>query len=118
VLGVFGCAPGLGGQASFPVVSRAGAPNGLEKVTQVDEMRCSYNVLLFWSWGDDANHEALVTDILEQHQGDAIADAELTFFYVPAVLYNQSCATVKGTVVRRPGASAPANSSAEKEASR
>jgi hypothetical protein len=118
MLGGIGCAPGLGGRASFPVVSRANAPNGFEKVAPVDEMRCSYNVLLFWSWGDDANHEALVTDILEKHQGDAIADAELTFFYIPAVLYNQSCATVKGTVVRRPRASTPPESSAQKEASR
>ena len=117
---VTGCAPGLGGRASFPVVSKAKMPDGFEKVAEVDEQRCSYNVLLFWSWGDDSNHEALVTDLLEKHKGDAIANAELTFFYIPAILYNQNCAVVKGTVVRRSSGSAPppADSDAQKEASR
>jgi hypothetical protein len=119
LFGVFGCAPGLGGQASFPVVSKANIPSGFEKVAEVDEQRCSYGVLLFWAWGDDANHEALVTDILEKYKGDAIANAELTFFYIPAVLYNQSCAVVKGTVVRRSSSAPPApDSGPQKEASR
>lgn len=120
LFGAFGCAPGLGGQASFPVVSKGGVPNGYEKVADVDEMRCSYNVLLFWAWGDDPSHEALVTDMLEQHKGDAIANAELTFFYIPAVLYNENCATLKGTVVRRSGVSTPApvESAPKPEASR
>jgi hypothetical protein len=116
---VWGCAPGLGGQASFPVVSKAKIPDGYEKVADVDEQRCSYNVLLFWAWGDDPNHEALITDILEKNKGDAIANAELTFFYVPAILYNQSCAVVKGTVMRRSSASAPpAAEASQPEASR
>jgi len=117
-----GCAPGMGGRASFPVVSKAKAPAGFEKVADVDEKRCRYNVLFFWSWGEDENHEALVSEILEKNKGDAIVDAELTFFYIPAILYNQSCAEVKGTVVRRSSGSAPAEPAAEaapeKEASR
>lgn len=117
--GLFGCAPGIGGAASFPVVSKAKIPAGYEKVTDVDEQRCSYNVLLLWGWGDDSNHEALITDILERTKGDAIVDAELTFFSVPAVVYNEYCAVVKGTVVRRSSASAaPAAEANQPEASR
>lgn len=110
----------MGGRASFPVVSKAKIPNGFEKVAEVDEERCSHSVLLFWAWGDDENHEALVTDILEAHHGDAIVDAELTFTFIPAILYNQSCARVKGTVVRRSSGStpSPAAPEPEKEASR
>jgi len=118
--GILGCAPGIGGRASFPVVSKAKIPDGFEKVAQVDESRCTHVVLFFWAWGEDANHEALVTDILEKYKGDAIAEAELTFFYIPAILYNQSCAEVKGTVVRRSSSGAPPSSDTvpQKEASR
>jgi hypothetical protein len=61
-----------------------------------------------------------VTDLLEAHEGDAITNAELTFFYIPAILYNQNCAVVKGTVVRRSSASAqpPPESEPQPEASR
>lgn len=94
-------------------------PPGFEKVADVDEKRCTHVVLFFWAWGEDPNHEALVTDILEKNNGDAIVNAELTFFYIPAILYNQSCAEVKGTVVRRTSGSAPpaAEAAPEKEAS-
>jgi hypothetical protein len=106
-----GCAPEIGGRASFPVLSRTTLPNYYEPITTVDEKRCSHVVLFFVGWGDDANHEALVTDILAKHKGDAIADAELTFFSIPAFFYHQSCARVTGTVVRRssaaPGATPP-----------
>ena len=34
---VWGCAPGLGGRASFPVVSKAKMPDGYEKVADLDE---------------------------------------------------------------------------------
>lgn len=102
------------------MVSRAKIPSGFEKVADVDEKRCSHVVLFFWAWGDDSNHEALVTDILEKHHGDAIVDAELTFFYIPAIVYNQNCAEVKGTVVRRSSTSASpgADSAPQPEASR
>jgi hypothetical protein len=110
LVGVLGCAPGIGGRASFPVVSKAKIPDGFERVAQVDEKRCTHVVLFFWAWGEDSNHEALVTDLLEKYKGDAIADAELTFFYIPAILYHQSCAEVKGTVVRRSSSSAPPSS--------
>lgn len=105
-LGLLGCAPAIGGRASFPIVSRGTLPAGFERVVEVDEKRCHHVALFFWVWGDDANHEALVTDILDKNGGDAIADAELTFFSIPAVVYYQVCARVKGTVVkRRPGVS-------------
>lgn len=103
---LLGCAPQIGGHASFPVLSKSSLP-GYERVTQVDEKRCSHVILFFAGWGDDANHEALVTDLLQRHQGDAIADAELTYFSIPAFFYNQSCARVRGTVVRRVGGAAP-----------
>ena len=111
-----GCAPEIGGRASFPVLSRTTLPNYYEPIATVDEKRCSHVLLFFVGWGEDENHEALVTDILSRHKGDAIADAELTFFSIPAVFYNQSCARVTGTVVRRsagaavPVAPAPAGS--------
>lgn len=104
--GLSGCAPAIGGQASFPVLSRGTLPAGFERVVAVDEERCAHAVLFFWVWGEDANHEALVTDILEQNGGDAIAEAELTYSSIPAVVYYELCARVKGTVVkRRPGGS-------------
>lgn len=96
-----GCAPEIGGRASFPILSEGSLPPTFEPVTKVDEKRCGHQVLFFWAWGDDPNHEALVTDILTKHKGDAIANAELTYFTIPAVLYNQGCARVRGTVVRR-----------------
>src|SRR5688572_3896842 len=80
--GLMGCAPTLAGKASFPVLSRASLPSGFEKVAEVDEQRCTHLALFFWSWGDDVNHEAIVTDLLEAHDGDAIADAELTYFQI------------------------------------
>lgn len=118
--GIFGCAPGLGGRASFPVVSKAKIPEGFVKVADVDEERCSHVVLFFWAWGDDQNHEALVTDMLEKYKGDAIIDAELTFTLIPALVYQQSCAVLKGTVVRRASGAPPtaSNSSSQREASR
>jgi hypothetical protein len=100
-LGGLGCAPEIGGRASFPLVSRTTLPNYFEPVVTVDEKRCTHIAMFFFAWGEDANHEALVTDILQAHEGDALIDAELTFFDVPAVVYNQSCARVQGTVVRR-----------------
>ena len=103
-LAISGCAPEIGGRASFPVLSRTTLPNYYEPITTVDEKRCTHVVLFLVGWGQDANHEALVTDILAKHKGDAIADAELTFFSIPALFYNQSCARVTGTVVRRSGA--------------
>jgi len=111
-----GCAPTLAGKASFPVLSRASLPSGFEKVAEVDEQRCSHIALFFWSWGDDVNHEAIVTDLLEAHDGDAIADAELTYFQIPAILYIQTCARVQGTVVRRSAPPAPAAASTATEA--
>ncbi len=100
-----GCAPEIGGRASFPVLAK-GSLSGFERVAEVDEKRCTHVVLFFFGWGDDSNHEALVTDLLEQHKGDAIENAELTFFSIPALVYNQSCARVRGTVVRRAGGGA------------
>lgn len=107
-LAAAGCAPHVGGNASFPVLAKGKLP-GYEPVAQVDEKRCSH-VVLFIAWGEDQNHEALVTDLLERHKGDAIVDAELTYWQIPAFVYHQLCARVKGTVVRRSGgpvASAP-----------
>jgi hypothetical protein len=95
-----GCAPALGGAASFPIVSRTTLPNYYEPIATVDEKRCSHAVS-FVGWGEDSNHEALVTDILSKHKGDAIINAKLTFFYIPAIVYYQSCARLVGTVVRR-----------------
>jgi hypothetical protein len=106
-LGNMGCAPAIGGSASFPVLSRTTLPNYFEPVATVDEKRCSHVVLFLFAWGDESNHEALVTDILTKHKGDAIADAELTFFSIPAIVYHQQCARVQGTVVRRTGAASP-----------
>ncbi|HVH46301.1 MAG TPA: hypothetical protein VM925_28365 [Labilithrix sp.] len=112
----FGCAPEIGGRASFPVLSKATLPNYWEPVATVDEKRCTHVVLFFWGWGEDSNHEALVTDILSKHKGDAIADAELTFFSIPALVYHQNCARVTGTVVRRTAAgTAPASAPAKGE---
>jgi hypothetical protein len=118
--GLLGCAPGLGGRASFPVVSKAKIPEGFVKVADVDEERCSHIVLFFWAWGEDENHEALVTEVLEKYKGDAVVNAELTFTLIPAVVYQQSCAVLKGTVVRRASESAPvaSDSSSQREASR
>jgi hypothetical protein len=120
LLGLFGCAPGIGGRASFPVLSTAKIPPNFEKVADVEEQRCTHIVLFFWAWGEDENHEALVTDVLEKHQGDALINAELTFTSIPALVYNQTCAVLKGTVVRRSSASAKAASTAnlQVEASR
>jgi hypothetical protein len=98
--GVTGCAPAIGGRASFPILSKAPLP-GYAPVTTIDEKRCSHVVLFFAGWGEDSNHEALITDVLEKHKGDAIVDADLTFFSIPAFFYNQNCARVRGTVVRR-----------------
>jgi hypothetical protein len=105
-LAALGCAPEIGGRASFPVVSRKSL-QGFERVATVDEMRCTHFVFIFAAWGDDPNHEALISDILSTHKGDAIADADLTFFSIPALLYNQQCARVQGTVVRRARGDAP-----------
>jgi len=120
LLGATGCAPGIGGRASFPVLSTAKIPPNFEKVADVEEERCTHIVLFFWAWGEDENHEALVTDVLEKHKGDAIINAELTFTSIPAILYNQTCAVLKGTVVRRSSGSAPTASAAnlQGEASR
>jgi hypothetical protein len=96
-----GCSPEIGGRSSFPILSQGTLPPSYEAVTKVDEKRCAHQVLFLVGWGDDPNHEALVTDILTKHKGDAIANAELTFFTIPAFFYNQGCARVKGTVVRR-----------------
>jgi hypothetical protein len=100
-LGGLGCAPEIGGRASFPLVSRTTLPNYYEPIATVDEKRCSHIAMFFFGWGDDSNHEALVTDILQTHKGDALIDAELTYFDIPAFFYYQSCARVQGTVVRR-----------------
>src|SRR5688500_15982732 len=62
LLGATGCAPELGGRASFPVLSRATLPGYFEPIAAVDEKRCTHNVLFLVTWGDDTNHEALVTD--------------------------------------------------------
>lgn len=109
--GVAGCAPQLGGAASFPILGRAPLPGNYQPVATVDERRCWHQVV-FFMWGDDQNHEAIVTDILAKYGGDAIADAELTYHSIPAVLYNRFCARVSGTVVRKtappPVAPAPA----------
>jgi hypothetical protein len=101
VLALAGCAPAMGGRASFPIISRTTLPSYYEPVTQVDEKRCMHHVFFLVAWGEDSNHEALVTDILEKYKGDAIADAEVTFFTIPAFFYNEQCARVQGTVVRR-----------------
>lgn len=108
-LAMSGCAPELGGRASFPVLSKATLPNYYEPITTVDEKRCSHVVLFLVHWGEDDNHEALVTDILAKHKGDAIIDADLTFFTIPALVYHQTCARVTGTVVRRTAGAPPAS---------
>jgi hypothetical protein len=95
------CTSELGGRASFPLVTR-GDPYGHEQVVaHVDEQRCHYGLLVFFAWGEDENHEALVTDLLEKYDGDAIVNAELTFTFVPAILYTQNCARIVGEVVRK-----------------
>jgi hypothetical protein len=99
-----GCAPEIGGRASFPVLSKGTLGSYWEPIAQVNEKRCSHAILFIAGWGKDSNHEALVTDILAKHKGDAIIDADMTFFSVPAVFYNQQCARIRGTVVRRSGA--------------
>jgi hypothetical protein len=96
-----GCAPAIGGRASFPLMSRATVSGYDQPVATVDEKRCSHIVLFLFAWGEDPNHEALVTDVLAKYKGDAITDAELTFYSIPAVVYTQQCARVTGTVVRR-----------------
>lgn len=106
LLGLTGCAPELGGRASFPLVGK-GQLAGYERVAHIDEKRCTHVVLFFVAWGDDANHEALVTDVLAKYKGDAIQDANLTFFSIPAVFYTKQCARVTGTVVRRAGGAPP-----------
>ncbi len=109
------CTSELGGRASFPLVSR-GLLSGT-KIADVDEERCSHQVLFFFAFGEDSNHEALVTDLLERHGGDAIVDAELTFTMIPALVYQNQCARVTGTVIRRGGALsvAPAAPAAQDE---
>lgn len=99
-----GCAPEIGGRASFPILSKGALPGGYETVARVDEKRCTHVVLFIFGWGNDANHEALVTDILQEHKGDAIANADLTFHAIPAVFYNRQCARVRGDVIRRTAA--------------
>jgi hypothetical protein len=101
------CAPEIGGRASFPLLSRAPLP-GYTPVSQVDEKRCTHIVLFLVGWGSDPNHEALVTEVLAKYSGDAIVDANLIFFSIPAIFYNQQCARVTGTVVRRAGSGASA----------
>lgn len=96
-----GCAPAIGGLASFPLLSKGTLPNSYRPVAQVDESRCVQSVLFLFAWGEDSNHEAIVTDLLQRHQADAIVDAELTFTSVPAFVYTRDCARVTGTVVRR-----------------
>lgn len=103
LLSLAGCAPEIGGRASFPVLSKTTLPNYYQPIAQVDEKRCSHVVMFLVAWGKDSNHEALVTDILAKHNGDAIIDADLTFFSIPALFYNQQCARIRGTVVRRTG---------------
>jgi hypothetical protein len=100
-IGVAGCAPELGGRASFPILSRAPMPGNYQPVATVDETRCWHQVLFFFGWGEDQSHEALVTDILAKYDGDAITHAELTYHAIPAILYNRGCARVMGTVVRK-----------------
>ncbi len=100
-MSLFGCAPEPGGRATFPLVSRSPLPSHYVPVATIDEMRCEHMVLFLVGWGEDANHEALVTDVLKQYKGDAITNAELTFFSIPAIVYNQSCARIQGTVVKR-----------------
>jgi len=104
--GVPACAPELGGRASFPLVSRSSL-SAYERIAGVDEMRCAHNAVILVWWGDDANHEALISDILERYKGDAIGDAKLTFHSIPALLYNRLCARVEGTVLRRRGTAPP-----------
>ena len=102
VLALSGCATGIGGQGSFPLVTRARVA-GYERVAKVDETRCMHRLLLLFHWGEDANHEAIITDVLSDHDGDVLVDAELTFRLIPALLYDQYCARVTGTVARRTG---------------
>jgi hypothetical protein len=110
------CAPEIGGRASFPLLSRRPLPAAeYEKVATVDEQRCAHLVLFLFGWGDDANHEALVSDILAEHRGDLITDANLTFTQIPALFYYRTCAHVEGTVLRKKGASAPAPAPAAAE---
>jgi hypothetical protein len=101
-LSLTGCATGVGGAGTFPLVSRAN-PTGYERLAKVDETRCTHRLLLFFQWGDDANHEAIVTDVLAEHDGDAIVEAELTYRFIPTIIYDQYCARVTGSVARRTG---------------
>jgi hypothetical protein len=101
-LAMSACTSELGGRASFPLVSR-GELSGT-KIADVDEERCSHQLLFFFAFGEDSNHEALVTDLLERHGGDAIVNAELTFTLLPALVYSNQCARITGTVIRRAGA--------------
>jgi hypothetical protein len=107
------CTSELGGRASFPLVSAARLSG--TKIADVDEERCFHQVLFFFGFGEDSNHEALVTDLLERHGGDAIVNAELTFTLIPALVYQNQCARITGTVIRRgpavsvaPAAASPA----------
>jgi hypothetical protein len=99
-LSLWGCTTALGGDASFPVMSRNPLPGYDERVASVEEERCSY-LLLLVLWGEEANHEAVVTDLLARYDGDAITNAELTFEWVDALVYRHFCARVKGDIVRR-----------------
>jgi len=100
--GLAGCATGPGGHASFTVASVRNytAADGVELVAHVDRSICNHNLLLLFGWGEAADHEYLVKSILDETGGDAITNAELKFTSIPAILYNQSCASVSGDVVR------------------
>jgi hypothetical protein len=106
VLALSGCATGIGGQGSFPLITRARFA-GYESVAKVDETRCTHRLLILFNWGEDANHEAIITDVLADHDGDMLVDAELTYRLIPTIVYDQYCARVTGTVARRTGSPRP-----------
>lgn len=104
-MGLAGCASGPAGTASFSVVSKKMVNRDrAEVVTYLDVKMCTRNVLLVFAWGEQPNHEYLLRTALDEHDADALTNARLDFTSLPLLFYNESCARLRGDVVRlRPG---------------
>jgi hypothetical protein len=97
-----GCATTPSGDANFSFASYRNytKADGVEFVKHVERSMCSHAVLLLFGWGESPDHEYLIKTILEETGGDAITNAELEFSSLPLIVYMESCATVRGDVVR------------------
>jgi hypothetical protein len=114
---VGGCAQGPAGTASFSAVSKKIMDSKrVEVVAELDVSMCSHNALIVVAWGEQPNHEYLLRTALDEHDADALTNARLDFTSLPLLLYNQSCARLRGDLVRlTPGADAGGDVESESE---